>query len=192
MDHSARHHDEHARFFHSELNSTILFPTWVLETRAGVFVTCLGMFVLAVCYQGTKWFREYLHLNFRDKRPTMKSKEHVLQMLLYVAEFLLSYISMLIIMSYNVWIFSIAILSFGVGYFFFGWYKVHIIKIRSRCDNEVCTSNDSSGFKSSHCLEPKQGTVQELCPLNRDESNCDPNQCEGCDFDYTKETDILT
>lgn len=180
-DHSGHFgHSSHAHqaFFNIGMNATVLFENWVLDTTGSIFLACLCTFVLAIGYQGTKWFRQYLHVHYRyhGKIHSIKSKEHMIQTVLYITEFLVSYVLMLIVMTYNVWVFIVTILGIALGYFLLAWHK----EFKPKCAisysvpveevNISCQQNESS---------------QELLPLSTPSA-----ACKGCDsIDELQEDD---
>jgi len=50
-----------------------------------------------------------------------------------MAQVVLSYVLMLIVMTYNVWLCLAVILGAGSGYFFFGWKKSLVVDITEHC-----------------------------------------------------------
>merc|ERR550532_2165169 len=55
-------------------------------------------------------------------RYQMLSKCHLVQTLLHIIQMTISYLLMLVVMTFNVWLFLAIILGFGVGYFVCGWW----------------------------------------------------------------------
>lgn len=183
--HSASHHQA---YFNSDFNVIVLFENWVLDSKANVFLACLATCLLAVGYQGTKWLRQYLHSHYRDKIHSIKSKEHLIQTFMYAAEFLVSYVLMLVVMTYNIWIFIVAIVGTAVGYFLIAWHQ----KQPRACGGDECAEdcpNVVGARLSSYDQKPLE---QELLPL----SGRVIEVCEGCENKFDnfecKETDILT
>jgi len=48
---------------------------------------------------------------------------HIIQSLLNLLQIVISYLLMLIFMTFNYWLCLAVVLGLGVGYFFFGWVK---------------------------------------------------------------------
>lgn len=55
-------------------------------------------------------------------RYQMFSKCHLIQTALHILQMAISYILMLVVMTFNVWLFLAVILGFGAGYFVCGWW----------------------------------------------------------------------
>lgn len=66
-------------------------------------------------------------------RHFMTDKLHILQTLLHLIQVSVSYILMLIVMLFNLWLCLAIVSGAAVGYYFFGWIR------RSKMDpNECC------------------------------------------------------
>ncbi|XP_016948483.1 high affinity copper uptake protein 1 isoform X2 [Drosophila biarmipes] len=148
--------------FHFGYNETILFSWWHIETVAGLVGSMIAIFLLALMYEGLKYYREYLFwktynlLEYRPVtgpqrnpeapripspaaaapspvQPSMLSFNHVLQTLLHVLQVTLSFLLMLIFMTYNVWLCLMVVLGAAVGYFLFCWKKSVIVDVTEHC-----------------------------------------------------------
>ncbi|KAL7744167.1 hypothetical protein ACLKA6_009143 [Drosophila palustris] len=158
--------------FHFGYNETILFSWWHIETVAGLIGSMIAIFLLALLYEGLKYYREYLFwktynlLEYRPvtgpqrnpeaprlpppaaaapspvqyvgevvhkQPPTMLSINHLYQTLLHVLQVTLSFLLMLIFMTYNVWLCLMVVLGAGVGYFLFCWKKSVIVDVTEHC-----------------------------------------------------------
>nr|XP_029716705.1 high affinity copper uptake protein 1-like [Aedes albopictus] len=121
----------------------ILFPSWA-TTETGQFVGAwIGFFLMALLYEGLKFYREVLAQKEAAKHCTpgakrtmrhfMTDKLHILQTLLHLIQVSVSYILMLIVMLFNLWLCLAIVSGAAVGYYFFGWIR------RSKMDpNECC------------------------------------------------------
>ncbi|ALC49509.1 Ctr1A [Drosophila busckii] len=158
--------------FHFGYNETILFSWWHIETVAGLVGSMVAIFLLALLYEGLKYYREYLFwktynlLEYRPvtgpqrnpeaprlptpaaaapspvqyvgevvhkQPPSMLSISHLYQTLLHVLQVTLSFLLMLIFMTYNVWLCLMVVLGAGVGYFLFCWKKSVIMDVTEHC-----------------------------------------------------------
>ncbi|XP_045158976.2 high affinity copper uptake protein 1-like [Mercenaria mercenaria] len=166
--HSLHGSHDHQAFFHTKLNATVLFENWVLDTKGSIFLACLCTFVLAIGYQGTKWLRQYLHVHYGGRIHSIKSKEHLLQTVLYVTEFLVSYLLMLIVMTYSVWVFVVTILGIALGYFLLAWHKEFkpVPVCAGDCETVINNTNKN--------MDPNSPS-QELMPLEKQPAAC--NDC---------------
>ena len=119
---------------------------------------------------------------------SIKSKEHVVQTFMYAAEFLVSYILMLIVMTYNIWIFIICIIGTGVGYFFIAWHQQ---PQQQACGGDRCANDCPNVVGERLSTYDQKPLDQELLPLSSR-----VEVCHGCENKFSayecKETDILT
>lgn len=65
--------------------------------------------------------------------PTMISWNHLYQTLLHIIQVTLSFLLMLIFMTYNVWLCLAVVLGAAVGYFLFCWKKSVIVDVTEHC-----------------------------------------------------------
>lgn len=182
-DHGA-HDGHHMTFFNIEKVATMLFQHWQLNSPRNIFLACLCTLVLAIGYTGIKWLRQYLHVHWhhKGKLHSIRSKEHFLQTILYVTEFIVSYVLMLTVMTYNVWIFIVTILGITLGYFVLAWHKEFFPTSSGSCA-EKCRESAVKSLKYE-----RNPSSQELMPL---EGGCIPGNetgaCRGCSIeDYDK------
>jgi len=177
MDHSQHNMGgEHmmSMYFHLGCTETILFSFWKIDSIGGLIGSMIGIFLMAMLYEGLKVLREYLlqrtlihepshpHHHRLDNgnglrtplgggndtpdgsstnetstktflRPHPFSFSHTLQTVLHMVQIFISYLLMLIFMTYNVWLSLAVILGAGVGYFVFGWRKRTIVDINEHC-----------------------------------------------------------
>ncbi|XP_054166779.1 high affinity copper uptake protein 1-like [Oppia nitens] len=141
----------------------VLFKQWKPTTAGDMVWTCIVIFLLGVTYEGLKYYREYLLKAWRvttyyvsdtpngvrtngsprisnpredtkaDIYRKMMSCSHLFQTGLHMIQFFLSYILMLVFMTYNVYLCIAVLLGAGVGYFLFGWYKSTAVDITEHC-----------------------------------------------------------
>ncbi|KAL7632784.1 UNVERIFIED_CONTAM: hypothetical protein RMT77_016908 [Armadillidium vulgare] len=146
-------------YFHFGVEETILFYGWKTSTVGGLIGSMVGIFLIAFFYEGLKYFREYL---FRRSLSSIKysstsnsstsnqpvqyydeillpspmhilSLSHMIQTLLHIIQFIISYCLMLIFMTYNVWLCLALTLGAGLGYFLFGWKKSVVVDVTEHC-----------------------------------------------------------
>lgn len=78
-------------------------------------------------------------------RPKMTSFMHIYQTFLHVAQVTLSFLLMLIFMTYNVWLCLGVVVGAAIGYFMFGWKKSVIVDITEHCHqllSDFCLQKD--------------------------------------------------
>lgn len=158
MDHSMMH----MWFYFGVENVPILFKAWTVNSGGEMAGACVGVFILAMLYEGLKVLREILlkrsfiqtrrkevqttdssnALPLMDQSPsasqqsissTMWSPWHFLQTLLHLIQVFISYALMLIFMTYNGYLAISIVVGAGVGYFAFGWKKAVIVDINEHC-----------------------------------------------------------
>lgn len=146
-------------YFEAGYEVIILFQGWDVKTVGAMVGSCFGVFFLAIIYEGLKYFRERLHRkNYvaidysKVKAPegtdgsqvnqvrtavscksSLTSASHYIQTALHLLQLVISYFLMLIVMTYNVWLFISVILGCTVGYFLFGWQKGFLVDITEHC-----------------------------------------------------------
>ncbi|KAF8770630.1 High affinity copper uptake protein 1 like protein [Argiope bruennichi] len=148
--------DHMAMYFHFGVDAVILFKEWTTSSTESIIGSVIGIFILAMIYEGIKFFREYLFKKYftsleyssvsvlgDDGKPVtevhkvarnrMLSWPHMIQTFLHVVQMILSYFLMLIFMTFNVWLCLGVILGSGVGYFLFGWRKATVVDITEHC-----------------------------------------------------------
>lgn len=63
----------------------------------------------------------------------MFNGQHFLQCLLHTIQMFISYMLMLMAMTFNAWIILAIVLGAGFGYFFFGWIRQRSIYLEEHC-----------------------------------------------------------
>lgn len=100
------------------------------------------MFILAILYEGIKSLREYVHKRELKKQQdnyessyfkSILNTTHVLQSFLHVVQVAISYVLMLVVMTYNSWIFAVVSIGAGFGYFLFGRKRLSVIDLNEHC-----------------------------------------------------------
>ncbi|XP_023243195.1 high affinity copper uptake protein 1-like isoform X2 [Centruroides sculpturatus] len=143
-------------YFHAGVDVTILFEQWKVTTVGGLVGSIIGIFLLAMLYEGLKFFREFLFKQYfsslqyttisvtgqdgktmteihKIARNRMISWPHGIQTILHVVQMVTSYFLMLIFMTYNVWLCMAVALGAGAGYFLFGWRKATVVDVTEHC-----------------------------------------------------------
>jgi len=145
-------------WFTTDVKCTILFEQWKTTSVGSMIGSCVGILAMAILYEGLKYFRERLHrrsyvaINFsKVSTPgangaevnqtktsvscmqSMCSGSHFIQTLLHCIQLALSYLLMLIVMTYNVWPCLAVVLGCTIGYFLFGWQKGYMVDITEHC-----------------------------------------------------------
>ncbi|CAG9575684.1 unnamed protein product [Danaus chrysippus] len=157
---SGHHHTMHSMMsmtFHGGYKETILFSWWNV-TEIGEFIgSFLAIFILALLYEGLKYYRkhllwktytglQYCAVSPPDKgvanicadepqviHPTMLSAAHGWQTVLHGFQVLVSYMLMLVFMTYNTWLCAAVVLGSACGYFLFGWRESVVVDFTEHC-----------------------------------------------------------
>ncbi|XP_031626339.1 high affinity copper uptake protein 1 isoform X2 [Contarinia nasturtii] len=144
--------------FHFGYTEEILFKQWSIDSTMGLILSVILIAAMAALYEGLKYYREYLFwktynsLQYRavtlpDKnavvgvnsedttgvKPSMTSFMHIYQTFLHILQVTLSFLLMLIFMTYNVWLCLGVVVGAAIGYFLFGWKKSVIVDITEHC-----------------------------------------------------------
>ncbi|XP_042560407.1 high affinity copper uptake protein 1 [Clupea harengus] len=173
MDHSMHHgtmdsagghsggHGDHMMmmqmtFYFGCKNVELLFAGLVINTPGEMAGACIGVFLLAVFYEGLKIGREFLlrrnQVNVRyNSMPVpgadgtilmethktvgqrMMSLAHTLQTVLHIVQVVVSYFLMLVFMTYNGYLCIAVAAGAGLGYFLFSWKKAVVVDITEHC-----------------------------------------------------------
>jgi copper transporter 1 len=145
-------------YFYFGQSATILFKPWETSSPGGMVASCVGIFLLAMVYEGLKYYREFLFRRqyastrygtvnnqprednkvvMPDGQYTLRnvicSGHHLLQTFLHMLQVTLSYFLMLVFMTYNGWLCISVILGAGVGFFLFGWKKAMVVDVTEHC-----------------------------------------------------------
>ncbi|XP_014251551.1 high affinity copper uptake protein 1 isoform X2 [Cimex lectularius] len=160
--HATHDHSSHAGHmmmmtFHFGYNEAILFDFWNVSTIAGFISSFIGIFVVSLIYEGIKYYREYLfweNLNNTHYKsvtngrarssslpggvepitsPRIWSWFNAMQTMLHMLQMTISYLLMLIFMTFNVWLCLAVVLGSSTGYFFFGWKKTLVVDRNEHC-----------------------------------------------------------
>lgn len=152
MDHGGMDHMMMKMYFHFTLNDIVLFNFWKVDSYGTLISSMIGIFVAAMLYEGLKYFREYLYwknynmLQYQTvnkppsqenerviNKPSLLSTHHLIQTFLHVIQIFVSYLLMLIFMTYNVWLCIAVTLGSATGYFLFGWRKSLFVDVTEHC-----------------------------------------------------------
>lgn len=137
-------------------NVELLFTGLLINSPGEMVGACIGVFLLAVLYEGLKIGREALlrrnQVNVRyNSMPLpgadgtvlmethktvgqrMLSPAHFLQTLLHIVQVVVSYFLMLVFMTYNAYLCIAVAAGAGMGYFLFSWRKAVVVDITEHC-----------------------------------------------------------
>uniref|UniRef100_A0A673LXC5 Copper transport protein n=1 Tax=Sinocyclocheilus rhinocerous TaxID=307959 RepID=A0A673LXC5_9TELE len=143
-------------FYFGYKNVELLFAGLVINTPGEMVGACIGVFLLAVFYEGLKIGREFLlrrnQVNVRyNSMPVpgadgtvlmethktvgsrMLSLAHLFQTFLHIVQVVVSYFLMLVFMTYNGYLCIAVAAGAGFGYFLFSWKKAVVVDITEHC-----------------------------------------------------------
>ncbi|XP_036972853.1 high affinity copper uptake protein 1 [Acanthopagrus latus] len=143
-------------FYFGYNNVELLFTGLLINTPGEMVGACIGVFLLAVLYEGLKMGRESLlrrsQVNVRyNSMPLpgadgtvlmethktvgqrMLSPAHFLQTVLHIVQVVVSYFLMLVFMTYNAYLCIAVAAGAGMGYFLFSWRKAVVVDITEHC-----------------------------------------------------------
>ncbi|VDN04326.1 unnamed protein product [Thelazia callipaeda] len=114
-DHSGHAHSGHSMSFHFGYNEIVLFEFWVIDSFIGMTITCAITILLCFIMEGIRWFRGVrppynvdLHTE-QSSVANIKFAPHITSAIctdafLHAIQLTLSYILMLLFMTFNTWI----------------------------------------------------------------------------------------
>ncbi|CAF0836464.1 unnamed protein product [Rotaria sordida] len=133
-----------AMTFHGGYKEQILFNQWNTQTTGAFAASWFAIFFVAVLYEALKTFRDALARrdvcetctqtgNRQQTLARLLSVSHAIQTVLHIIQMALSYLLMLIAMTFNIYLFLAIILGAGLGHFLFGWRRSSVIDYNDHC-----------------------------------------------------------
>jgi len=147
----------HQMYFFASTNSTILFLDWTTSSWKSLLLACLGIFLLALTYEGLTALSQYItSLSVTARRTNhLKSSKcskavyfHLLQSLLHIVILVVGYSLMLVVMTFNVWLLIPIVLGCGLGYLVIRW-KTATSSITDQNETDTYLT-DSNELKECH------------------------------------------
>ncbi|XP_075254486.1 protein SLC31A2-like [Convolutriloba macropyga] len=130
--------DIHLMQFYIGKRATILWERWETTKTWELVLSCFFWCFVAVGYEALKAGRDLVPRLMSRVKPTGSkdisgdscpqtrhhlSGEHLIQTFLHFLQSSISYLLMLVVMTFNMWLFFSVILGLTVGYFLFGQWK---------------------------------------------------------------------
>ncbi|GFN93991.1 high affinity copper uptake protein 1 [Plakobranchus ocellatus] len=145
--------DMHNMYFHTGHEKHVLFYNWHAQSPGAMLGACCGIFAASVLLEGLKYLRDLLYLKATANTAqsdtelrslinglteetfssSISSGRHLTQTVLHVIQAILSYCLMLVFMTFNLWLCLALVLGIGLGYFLFGWKRVHAVDRNEQC-----------------------------------------------------------
>ncbi|CEF68434.1 Ctr copper transporter family-containing protein [Strongyloides ratti] len=112
-------------WFHTTLDDTILFSNIIIKDIKGMILCCVIFFILSIAQEFLKYYRWRYEINRKSfsnlsyfKR--LFSIDSGIRTILFTIQVTLSYIIMLVVMTFSIWLGLAIIIGTGIGYFIFG------------------------------------------------------------------------
>ncbi|CAJ0927797.1 unnamed protein product, partial [Mesorhabditis belari] len=112
-------------WFHTKIDDTILFDFWTVKTAWEMSYSCAILLVASILVEVVKWLRWRVEKQWEGSLPTSYAQRlfhpsHLIQVLLFLVQIVLSYMLMLAFMTFSVWIGLAIAIGSGIGYYLFG------------------------------------------------------------------------
>jgi len=163
MDHDHGGHGDNKfpmiMYFHASTRERILWDEWKTHTDVQFGLSCLALIVVSFLYEGLRYIREryYQKVSKDEALKAMKqqngqacctgalphveksilsqmfNKPHFIQTVLHVIQITVSYLLMLIFMTFNYWLCLSVLIGCALGYFCFGWIKQSSVDSNDHC-----------------------------------------------------------
>ncbi|KOB73189.1 High-affinity copper uptake protein 1, partial [Operophtera brumata] len=135
--------------FHGGFTEKILFSWWDVNEVGEFIGSFFAIFIMALMYEGLKYYRKHLlwktytGLQYCAVSPPDKGvsnlcapdEPQVIQPVSHTLErnVLVSYMLMLVFMTYNTWLCAAVVLGSATGYFLFGWRESVVVDFTEHC-----------------------------------------------------------
>ncbi|CAD5216952.1 unnamed protein product [Bursaphelenchus xylophilus] len=113
-------------YFHTTLNDDVLFKFWRVQTAGDMAITCAIMFSLAFFVELLKHIRgqierkAYLDCTANSTYSSRLTRpSHLLQTALFFVQLIFSYMLMLVVMTFSLWLIAAILLGTGLGQYIF-------------------------------------------------------------------------
>ncbi|VDN25833.1 unnamed protein product [Cylicostephanus goldi] len=154
-----RHHDMKKpmwMWFHTKINDLVLFDFWIVTTPGEMIWTCLVIMVLGVLLEFIRYARWRMELANRKelmlstKYATFEfvrsesyvtrlfSYSHLLQTFCFGVQLVLSYMLMLVFMTFSIWLGLAVCIGAGIGFLLFGSRTVTQAELEEMHGDKCC------------------------------------------------------
>ncbi|CEF61196.1 Ctr copper transporter family-containing protein [Strongyloides ratti] len=116
-------------WYHSEINDVLLFKNFHIVTVNDMIIACVIFAFLAIALEALKWIRwrfSICHEENVEKNNTRSycsrtfDKMNVLKTIFFSIQMIISYILMLVFMTFSIWLCLSVCIGISIGYFLFG------------------------------------------------------------------------
>uniref|UniRef100_A0A0N5A1L9 Copper transport protein n=1 Tax=Parastrongyloides trichosuri TaxID=131310 RepID=A0A0N5A1L9_PARTI len=147
MNHEMHMKNKMWMWFHTTIDDTVLFSNLIIKNVKGMIICCVIFFILSIIQESLKYirWRYELSVKYSDDSSYFKkifSIPSLIRTVLFSIQITLSYIIMLVVMTFSIWLGLSIILGTGIGYFIFG-NRIHEDKnvINRNNTNNDCHSS---------------------------------------------------
>ncbi|XP_055379727.1 high affinity copper uptake protein 1 [Condylostylus longicornis] len=157
--HGGHGDDDMKMYFHAGTRERILWEGWKTESDLQFGLSCLALIAVSFLYEGLRYIRErFYHKVAKDEALKLMqmqngqgccagalphvertitsqifNKSHAIQTILHVIQITVSYLLMLVFMTFNYWLCLSVLIGCTLGYFCFGWIKQNAIDSNDHC-----------------------------------------------------------
>uniref|UniRef100_A0A914DYR1 Copper transport protein n=1 Tax=Acrobeloides nanus TaxID=290746 RepID=A0A914DYR1_9BILA len=116
-------------FFHTSIGETVLFDFWTVNSVEDMILSCAVVFLMGLCFEGIKFLRWRVGVSKALTPPTsmtmryvdkLRSSHHLIQTFLFGIQIVVSYLLMLVFMTFSIWLGLAISLGIAFGYYLFG------------------------------------------------------------------------
>ncbi|CAJ0593287.1 unnamed protein product [Cylicocyclus nassatus] len=143
-----KHHDMKKpmwMWFHTKVNDLVLFDFWIVTTPGEMIWTCLVIMVLGVLLEFIRYARWRMELANRKELmlstnyvTRLFSFSHLLQTFCFGVQLILSYLLMLVFMTFSVWLGLAVCIGAGIGFLLFGSRTVTQAELEEMHGDKCC------------------------------------------------------
>lgn len=123
------HHGMHMKnrmwmWFHTTLDDTVLFSNIIIKDVKGMIICCVIFFFLSIIQESLKYYRWRYETSRKCNEnlsyfKKLLSIDSGIRTILFTVQVILSYIIMLVVMTFSLWLGLAVIAGTGIGYFIF-------------------------------------------------------------------------
>lgn len=172
----------HNNIFNTDTNMVLLVNIWKINSTKALVFACVIVGVLALLYQGIKFLLNYMECEdicaqFCNRyRRRFCTGRHLLETLLHMVKVAGGYLLMLLVMSYNTWIFIAVVSGLTLGFFCYGWsiqdmpatgterIVVSKSQAKSKANSKSRGSKGKTKQKGSRDRGPQNGHMMSMNP----------------------------
>ncbi|VDM66834.1 unnamed protein product [Strongylus vulgaris] len=156
------HHDMKPMWmwFHTKINDLVLFESWVVTTPGGMIWACFVVMAMGILLEFIRYFRWRMEVanrkevmsstkyetfafvksqsKFQSYMSRLFSLSHFLQTLCFGVQLVLSYLLMLVFMTFSVWLGLAVCMGAGIGFLLFGSRTIKQAELQELNNDRCC------------------------------------------------------